>query len=119
MERVAGRDRDALSGGRIPAPVLEEVAERFRALGEPARLALLDALRDGERTVGALVDITGLTQANVSRHLAILHTAGLVTRRRDGAFVRYVVADDQVWRLCDLVCERLRRGADAMRRAVG
>ncbi|MEO5799226.1 MAG: metalloregulator ArsR/SmtB family transcription factor [Gemmatimonadales bacterium] len=104
---------------RMASEALEEIAERFRALGEPARLALLEALRDGERTVTELVTLTGQTQANVSRHLAILHAAGLVTRRREGVYVHYVVADAEVWQLCDLVCGRLLRGADAMRRAVG
>jgi DNA-binding transcriptional ArsR family regulator len=104
---------------RLAGQALEEIAERFRALGEPARLALLEALRDGERTVSELVIATGQTQANVSRHLAILHGADLVARRRDGVYVRYEVADPEVWQLCDLVCGRLRRGADAMRRAVG
>lgn len=104
---------------RMTSEALEEIAERFRALGEPARLALIEALRDGERTVTDLVLATGQTQANVSRHLAILHAAGLVSRRRDGVYVHYVVADEEVWQLCDLVCDRLLRGADAMRRAVG
>ncbi|MEP6590718.1 MAG: metalloregulator ArsR/SmtB family transcription factor [Gemmatimonadota bacterium] len=98
---------------------LIEMAERFRALGEPARLGLLEALRDGEHTVSELVFATGQTQANVSRHLAILHGAGLVTRRRSGVYVHYMVADAGVWELCDLVCHRLRLGVDAMRRAVG
>ena len=98
---------------------LIEMAERFRALGEPARLGLLEALRDGEHTVSELVVATGQTQANVSRHLAILHAAGLVKRRRSGVYVHYMVADTGVWELCDLVCHRLRRGVDAMRRAVG
>lgn len=98
---------------------LEEIAERFRALGEPARLALIESLREGEQRVTDLVLATGQTQANVSRHLAILHAAGLVSRRRDGVYVHYVVADPEVWQLCDLVCSRLRRSAEAMRRAVG
>lgn len=94
------------------------MAERFRALGEPARLTLLTALRNGEQTVSQLVTVSGQTQANVSRHLAILYSVGLVARRRDGVFVWYEVADDEVVIFCDLMCNRLRRGADAMRRAV-
>jgi DNA-binding transcriptional ArsR family regulator len=93
---------------------LAEIAERFRALGEPARLAILDALRDGERTVGELTTATGQGQANVSRHLAVLHAAGFVRRRRDGNFVRYCVADPSVLQLCDLVCGRIERGAEAL-----
>lgn len=103
----------------LPPSAFGPVAERFRALGEPARLALLDALRDGELTVGELVERTGQAQANVSRHLGVLHAAGLVSRRREGLFVHYAAADEGVFRLCDLVCTRLERDAAAMARAVG
>ena len=104
---------------RLSPAAMAELAERFRALGEPARLAILDALRDGERTVSELVDATGQAQANVSRHLAVLHGAGFVVRRRDGAFVRYTVSDPQVYQLCDLVCGRIERDAEALAKAVG
>ena len=91
-----------------PAPeLLTLVAERFRALGEPARLALLSALRGGERTVGQLVALTDLGQTNVSRHLHVLYAAGLVARRRDGPYVHYAIADDRVFRLCDIMCDQL------------
>jgi DNA-binding transcriptional ArsR family regulator len=63
------------------------VAERFKALGEPARLQILNWLRAGEMTVGELVDKTGFGQANVSKHLQLLHTMGFVRRRKDGLFV--------------------------------
>ena len=102
----------------MPPVLLEQVAERFRALGEPVRLALLDALRKGEQTVGELVEATGHGQANVSRHLGVLHAAGLVSRRRGGTFVHYAVADPGVYDLCDLVCGRLQRDAEAIVRAV-
>ena len=104
---------------RLSPAAMAELAERFRALGEPARLAILDALRDGERTVSELVDATGQAQANVSRHLAVLHGAGFVVRRRDGALVRYTVSDLQVYQLCDLVCGRIERDAEALAKAVG
>ena len=104
---------------RLSPAAMAELAERFRALGEPARLAILVALRDGERTVSELVDATGQAQANVSRHLAVLHGAGFVVRRRDGAFVRYTVSDPQVYQLCDLVCGRIERDAEALAKAVG
>ena len=104
---------------RLSAAAMTELAERFRALGEPARLAIINALRDGERTVGELVEATGQAQANVSRHLAVLHGAGFVSRRRDGAFVRYAVSDAQVYQLCDLMCGRIERDAEALARAVG
>lgn len=85
------------------------VADRFKALGEPARLQILSELRGGERTVGELVEETGLGQANVSKHLQVLHQGGFVTRRKEGLFVRYRLADRDVFRLCDLMCGRLER----------
>jgi DNA-binding transcriptional ArsR family regulator len=93
---------------------MTELAERFRTLGEPARLAILDALREGERTVGELTTATGQGQASVSRHLAVLHAAGFVRRRREGNFVWYQVADPSVYELCDLVCGRIARSAERL-----
>ena len=87
--------------------VLELIAERFKALAEPARLRILSRLREGELTVGELVDATELSQANVSKHLRTLHAAGFVARRREGVHVRYRLADDDVFALCDLMCGRL------------
>lgn len=108
-----------MSRHRLSPTALGVIAARFRALGEPARLAILDALRDGERSVTDLVEATGQAQANVSRHLGVLHAAGLVSRRREGLYVHYAVAGDDVYRLCDLACSRLQRDAEAMARAVG
>jgi DNA-binding transcriptional ArsR family regulator len=103
---------------RLTAPMIALVAERFRALAEPTRLHLMHALRDGERTVGELVEATGLSTANVSKHLQLLHGAGFVARRKDGLYVHYRLADDDVLRLCDIMCGRLDAEADARRRAL-
>lgn len=84
------------------------VAERFRALGEPARLGILQALRAGERCVGELESDTGLNQANLSRHLQVLSGTGLLRRRKEGLFVYYALADANVLRLCELMCARVR-----------
>lgn len=84
------------------------VAERFKALGEPARLRILDALRGGPLTVGELVDQTGLNQANLSKHLQLLHTLTFVERWKDGLFVYYQLADDDVFKLCDVMCGKLQ-----------
>lgn len=83
------------------------VAERFKALGEPARLRILDALRRGESTVGELVNKTQLNQANVSKHLQLLHSLGFVGRSKDGLFVYYRLTDEDVFRLCDVMCGRI------------
>ena len=95
--------------------LMELVAERFKVLAEPARLLLLGELRGGERTVGELVERTGMSQANVSKHLQMLHRAGFVHRRKEGLFVNYTLADRDVFRLCDLMCGRL--GAETRRRS--
>ncbi|MFM9013023.1 MAG: ArsR/SmtB family transcription factor [Gemmatimonadota bacterium] len=87
--------------------LLARVALRFRALAEPARLTILHALEDGPLHVGALVARTGLTQANLSKHLQVLHAEGFVTRARDGMFVRYALADAQVLQLCAIMCDRI------------
>lgn len=93
---------------KIMSPqVLELVAHRFKVLADPARLRLLNALRTGERSVSELVEETGLSQANVSKHLGVLHASGFVGRRKEGLFTYYVLADKGVFRLCDLVCERI------------
>lgn len=93
--------------------MLERVAEQFRALGEPSRLRLMNLLFDGEHTVGELVDASGLGLANVSKHLGILHQAGWVTRRKDGVSVRYGLADERTYGLCELMCARVRELASA------
>jgi DNA-binding transcriptional ArsR family regulator len=94
----------------LPTPqLLELAAERLKALAEPNRLLLVHALREGERTVTELVDLSGMAQASVSRHLGVLHGAGLVSRRRDGSWVFYSVSDGEVGELCDMVCSRVAR----------
>lgn len=92
------------------------VAERFKALADPARVRLLSALRDGERSVGDLVDDTGLTQANTSKHLARLHQLGFVTRQRDGLHILYGLADRDVLKLCDIMCGRIEAETRTRRR---
>lgn len=96
--------------------LLRVIAARFKAIGDPARLQLLNALRDGERTVTELVEETGLGQANVSKHLAHLHALGFVSRRKEGLFVNYRLADKDILKLCDIMCGRLEAEASARRR---
>ncbi len=102
-----------MTASQLSAAQIEVVAERFHALSEPARLHLMNALREQERTVGELVDLTALGTANVSKHLQILHAAGFVTRRKEGLFVYYRLAGAHVFRLCDLMCEQIEIEADA------
>jgi DNA-binding transcriptional ArsR family regulator len=98
---------------RLPPEILDLIAERFRALAEPARLRLLNILMDRERTVSELVDETGLNQANVSKHLAVLRTTGFVERRKDGLYAFYRIADSSVEVLCEIMCGRLEEQAHA------
>ena len=98
--------------------MIELVAERFRALAEPARLHIMQALRGGEQTVGELEAATGLGTANVSKHLQLLHGAGFVTRRKAGLYVYYGLAGEDVFRLCDIMCGRLAAEAESRRRVI-
>jgi DNA-binding transcriptional ArsR family regulator len=93
----------------LPKEALEKVASYFQALSEPTRLSLLNLLRGGERNVGELAQLTGFTPANVSRHMALLSSHGLVTRESRGTSVYYRMADPSVYQLCDLVCGNLAR----------
>jgi DNA-binding transcriptional ArsR family regulator len=94
---------------------LEILARRFRALGDATRLALLQALFDHERTVQELCALTETSQANASKHLALLKEQGLVARRRDGLFTRYRIADATLERLCRLVCGSLAERHEVVR----
>ena len=105
-----------MSAQPISPELLACIAERFKAIAEPARLHILHSLRPGELTVSQLVELTGMGQANVSKHLQILHTHGFVTRRKRGLFTLYRVADRDIFRLCDIMCGHLERDAAARRR---
>jgi DNA-binding transcriptional ArsR family regulator len=92
----------------LPEPLLELVAHRFRVIGEPMRIRLLEQLRSSPATVGQLAETLGASQQNVSKHLGVLHQAGILNREKHGTSVRYSIADTTVFELCELVCGRLR-----------
>jgi DNA-binding transcriptional ArsR family regulator len=98
--------------------LLHLVAERFKALAEPARLEILNALREGELTVSELVERTGLGQANVSKHLQLLLAQGFLSRRKEGLYAYYALADHDVFKLCDLMCGRLASEVAVRRKVV-
>jgi ArsR family transcriptional regulator len=98
---------------QLTPEMLDLVAERFKVLAEPARLAILTALQAGESTVSELVEQTEMGQANVSKHLNILLRHGFVDRRRDGMFTRYSIVDPDVRRLCDIMCRRIEAVSSA------
>ena len=93
----------------LPDPLVELVAQRFRVMGEPMRIKLLDRLRDGETSVQDLTEELGTTQQNVSKHLGVLHQSGIVSRRKEGTHVLYAIADESVFELCEQVCGGLQR----------
>ncbi len=84
--------------------VFESVADYFSLLSEPSRLKIMHCLCSGERAVNAMVQATGLTQANASRHLSLLYRAGVVGRRREGSQVFYRLLDPNFAELCRTVC---------------
>ena len=92
----------------LPHPLsddlVELIARRFRVIGEPMRIRLLDRLRDGEATVGELSEALSASQQNISKHLAVLADVGILGRRKEGNHVYYRVVDEGVFALCEAVC---------------
>lgn len=82
---------------------LHYLASRFKLLGEPMRLRILQAVCHLPKTVNEIVDETGSTQANVSKHLALLASVGILTRKKEGQFVYYGIKDPLVMQFCDMV----------------
>jgi DNA-binding transcriptional ArsR family regulator len=98
---------------------LEQVAAYFQALSEPTRLRILNLLRERERNVGEIAQLTGFTAANVSRHLALLAERGIVTRESRGTSAWYRIADPSIYELCDLVCGSIARSFEQTLRERG
>jgi len=92
----------------LPEDLAELIARRFRALGEPLRVRILDLLREQELSVTALADQLDAGQQNVSKHLAVLVDAGMLARRKDGTHAYYRIADEGVFTLCEQVCGSLQ-----------
>jgi DNA-binding transcriptional ArsR family regulator len=103
----------------LPEPIVELVARRFRVIGEPMRIRILDRLRDGETTVAELTEHLATSQQNVSKHLGVLHEAGILSRRKDGTSTLYAIADESVLALCEQVCGGLQRQFSDLAELVG
>jgi DNA-binding transcriptional ArsR family regulator len=103
----------------LPEPIVELVARRFRVIGEPTRIRILDRLRDGEATVAELTEHLATSQQNVSKHLGVLHEAGILSRRKDGTSTLYAIADESVLALCEQVCGGLQRQFSDLAELVG
>ena len=103
----------------LPAPVVELIARRFRVIGEPMRIRILERLRDGEASVAELTQSLGTSQQNVSKHLGVLHEAGILGRRKQGTHALYSVVDESVLALCEQVCGGLQRQFSELAELVG
>jgi DNA-binding transcriptional ArsR family regulator len=86
---------------------LERVAQQFRLLGEPMRLKILQTICKKPLTVNEIVEATGATQSNVSKHLSLLASAAVITREKDAQFVYYSLSDPMTLKLCELVHGRV------------
>ncbi len=98
--------------------LLERIAGRLKAMADPMRLRILHCLQSGEHNVNDIMRLVGSSQANVSKHLAVLKKAGLVDCRRSGASVYYFIEDDDVFSICRICCEGLRRQLESERATI-
>jgi DNA-binding transcriptional ArsR family regulator len=86
----------------VTLPIYQVKADFFKTLGHPARIRVLEVLRDGECSVGELIPQVGLEASHLSQQLGVLRRAGLVRTRKDGATVLYSVSDPRVFKLLEL-----------------
>jgi len=93
----------------LPEPLVELIAQRFRVIGEPMRIRILDALRDEPLTINELSERLDSSQQNVSKHVGVLAQAGIVGREKDGTRVRCSIADPMIFELCELVCGNVQQ----------
>jgi DNA-binding transcriptional ArsR family regulator len=93
----------------LPDTAIDRIALYFRALSDPMRLRILNSLRESERSVGELAQITETSQANVSKHLRVLADAGIVSRTAQGNSTLIGIADPTIYGLCTLVCDSIAR----------
>jgi ArsR family transcriptional regulator len=93
----------------MPKTVYDFKAAVFKALAEPNRLRILEALRSGETCNCELGPKLKLEQSNLSRHLLALSEAGLVAARKDGVRMMYRVVDPRVFKVLDLAGEMIKK----------
>lgn len=85
-----------------PTPIYQVKAEFFKTLAHPARIRVLELLRDGDRTVGELIPEVGIEASHLSQQLGIMRRANLVQSRKDGATVVYSVSNPMIFELLDV-----------------
>ena len=102
----------------LPDELAELIARRFRVIGEPMRIRLLDRLREGEATVNELSEALAASQQNVSKHLSVLAEARILGRRKAGTHVYYRIVDESVFALCEQVCGSVQEQLRALNELV-
>jgi DNA-binding transcriptional ArsR family regulator len=110
-KKAAARKAAAPDGDELDR-VFAVVARYFGVLSEPTRLKILHVICQAERSVSAIVSETGATQTNVSRHLGLMLSAGVVSRRREGNVVYYRVANPEFVEICRSVCVQIASRID-------
>ena len=91
--------------------VYEVQAEYFKALSHPLRIRIVHYLKEGERCVCKIVPYLKEEQSNVSRHLAALKRAGILSSRKEGVSVYYRIQDENVFEILDLVVHSVKKAA--------
>lgn len=94
---------------QLSPEALEQIALRFKLLSDPMRLRILHALQEGELSVNQLVKLTGSSQPNISKHLNILRTTGMVKRRQESNQAFFSIAAPFIFDLCDIVCNGIAK----------
>jgi ArsR family transcriptional regulator len=98
--------REGVAVARVaPSEAYELHARLCKAIADPKRLLILDALRDGPRSVGEIAEDLGFSQPNTSQHLAVLRDRGVVRTSRYGNVVQYSLTSDKVLQAVDLLRE--------------
>jgi DNA-binding transcriptional ArsR family regulator len=87
--------------------IYELQAEICKVLASPKRIEILNALKDGEKTVSELVEILGIPKANVSQHLAIMRHKGVLKTRRKGVNIYYSISHSKIIDACNIMKEVL------------
>ncbi|MCJ7665605.1 MAG: metalloregulator ArsR/SmtB family transcription factor [Actinobacteria bacterium] len=93
-------------------------ADMCKTISNPRRQAILDTIRNGEMTVSELIEKTGISQANLSQHLSILRSKGVVRTRRDGNNVYYSISNIKIIEAYDLISEVLEDSTNSRDRTI-
>jgi DNA-binding transcriptional ArsR family regulator len=109
MNKSSSPARAKKNPSQMDRESLERIAELFKVFSDATRLSILQELKSGPQNVGELVEQLGTTQANVSKHLRLLHEARIVSREKQGTASYYSIDDNCVFPLCEMICDKLNR----------